>query len=351
MKNNIAIQFGANPKAFFNQMIEHLNNNLDSKLCQSVANLLSLDYANRLDSEPPLTEYISLCIERLKNHLGARVVLDNNFSESMTLFTAAITPEKNNDDDNSKSQEQSQDALIDTMIAELFSNLTPEEQANIKLVIKELLNGKDSKELMNMISSEPETFQKIVATAVEAKMPAKEMSNFAGERIGTLIEQSKQINKQAIGLQSVVGKITLAGGILAAASLGLVVGGFILPALIVPATIAAIKIGPAIGEKIATTIISNNSNIKEKTQAFDDAKIASTNIEEAISKSTQQTIEQNIEANIDKSVMTELSKEQIKSLAKTVDVTSIEAPTQELEADTKAKQASKSKDKPTARSI
>ena len=94
MKNNIAIQVGANSEPFYQQITEHFDNNISSNLCQSLANLLSLDYANRLRSEPPLNEYICTCLKRLKQHLGAQVILDNNFSEAMTLFTVAITPDK-----------------------------------------------------------------------------------------------------------------------------------------------------------------------------------------------------------------------------------------------------------------
>ncbi len=316
MKNNIAIQVGANPEPFFQQIIEHLDNNISSNLCQSLANLLSLDYANRLSAEPPLNEYIDGCLKRLKQYLGTRVILDNNFSEAMTLFTVAITPDKDPSNDKLNSQEQSQDALIESTISAVFGKLTPEEQQSIKLVIKDLLNSKDGEKLMNMMSSEPKIFQKIIINALEAKTPSKEISNIVSQKMGSLAEHSDQIKNKSEGLRSIVGKLALAGGILVAASLGLVVSGLALPALIVPATIAAIKIAPTIGEKIASNIINNNATIQNQTKQFEQAKILSTlpQINNIYEKTTEQP------------AISELSQEQVKSLAKTVDTTSIETP-------------------------
>ena len=318
MKNNIAIKLGANPQPFFELITEHLGNNISANLCKSLANLLSLDYANRLGGAPPLKIYIPTCLKRLKNHLGAQVILDNNFSETMTLFTIAITPEKESADNISNSQEQSQDALIEATISELFSNSTPEERRHIKLVIKDLLNSKDAEDLMNMISSEPKIFQKIIINAIEAKIKTKETSNIVRQHIGSLCEHSKQIRNKSEGLRSVVGKLALSGSILIAASLGLVVGGLALPALIVPATIAAIKIAPAIGERIAANVINNNTTIQNQTREFDKAKMSKPNM--FINKINKQTIEENIE----KSTLPELSQEQLKSLAKTVNIDSID---------------------------
>ena len=228
--------------------------------------------------------------------------------------------DKNPLDDKSNSQEQSQDALIESTISALFGDLTPEEQGHIKLVIKDLLNSKDGKELMNIISSEPKVFQKIIINAVEGKIPPKEISNIVSQHMETLADHSKQINNKSESLRSVVGKLALSGGILIAASIGLVVGGLALPALIVPMTIAAIKIAPAIGEKIAVNIINNNTTIQNQTREFDQAKIAT--ITTPINKINEQTIESTIE----KPNIPELSKEQVKSLAKSVDVTAIDTP-------------------------
>jgi hypothetical protein len=314
MKNNIAIKLGANPQPFFDLITEYLGNNISSNLCQSLANLLSLDYANRLGGEPPLKIYIHTCLKRLTNHLGAQAILDNNFSETMTLFAVAITPEKESADNISNSQEQSQDALIEATISELFSNSSPEERKHIKLVIKDLLNSKDGEDLINMISSEPKVFQKIIINSIDAKIKTKETSKIVRQHIGSLCEHSKQIKNKSEVLRSVVGKLALSGSILIAASLGLVVGGLALPALIVPATIAAIKIAPAIGERIAYNVINNNTTIQNQIREFDKAKMSNLPI---INKQT-------IEENIEKSTLPELSQEQVKYLAKTVSVNSID---------------------------
>lgn len=275
-----------------------------------------MDYANRLGAKPPLNKYIDSCLKRLKQYLGARVILDNNFSEAMTLFTVAITPDKDPSNDKLNSQEQSQDALVESTISAVFGELTQEEQQNIKLIIKDMLNSKDGEKLMDMMSSEPKIFQKIIINAVEAKIPSKEISNIVSQRMGSLIEYSDQIKNKSEDLRSTVGKLALSGGILIAASLGLVVSGFALPALIVPATITAIKIAPTIGEKIASNIINNNATIQKQTKQFDQAKALS----------TLPQINAIYEKITEKLPISELSQEQVKSLAKSVDVTTIETP-------------------------
>lgn len=183
-----------NYAAFCQKLFGHLSNNLDIILCQSVANLLALDYTNRLNSKPDLKNYINVCIERLKSHLGGCVILGHDFSEAMTLFIIAITL-KEDEEDNIKSQQQSQDALIDSTIDMLFNNLTTEERANIRLVIQELLNGKDGQKILDMIGSESKLFHEIVVNTMKNKIPTQEIPNIIRTQMESIINQSKQLHK------------------------------------------------------------------------------------------------------------------------------------------------------------
>ena len=240
MKNNIILPPGANPEAFQEYFLDFLGNNLSESLCRSISNLLAIDYSGRLESAPELKEYINICALRIKKHLGLKVVTDESFSSSMSLFTIAITPERDIDADDAKSQEQSQDALIDSVIETHFVNLSPEEATLIKSLMKELLNGKDGKEMMNAISSNPKLFYSVVVSALRENKKQKEVSEAIHQHLTTIISK----NRKQTGIKSLASKIAFAGGLMLAASTGLILGGLALPALIIPATAAAIKLAP-----------------------------------------------------------------------------------------------------------
>lgn len=310
MKNDIVLPPGVDPMPFFHQMTEHLSNNLDKKLCNSVSNLLAIDYANRLESKPSLEEYINICIKRLKKHLGMQVVLDNNFSITMTLFTVAITPEEETADNNNKKQEQLQvqDALIEATVTSLFGNMVPEEQSTIKLVLKDLLNSKDGKEFMNIINLNPKKLYSIITSALKTKKQQQEITKSVKIHLVNLMHQLKIIDKKVSGIKNTIGKIALAGSVIAAASIGLVVSGFVLPVLLVPTTIAAVKYGPVIGEKLGNNIAKNSSSIQRETNLLKRINTHNISAVKAINKTVELP-----------------SRNQVKFLAQSVDTKSIKS--------------------------
>lgn len=222
MKSDITLPPGVDPSPFYNELTKYLSYNLIIKLRTSVSNLLAIDYAGRLESEPPLDEHIDVCIGRLKKHLGPRIILNETFSSSMTLFTVAITPEKKVSDDNKQSQEQSQDALIDAVISSHFKDLSPQDREMIKEILRDVMNGKDGKELMNVIISDPKIFYSIVLNAAKAKKQQHEISEFVEMHLMRILSKTKQLDKKVGGIKNTIGKIALSAGLLVAASIGMV---------------------------------------------------------------------------------------------------------------------------------
>jgi len=305
MKNNITLPEGANPEAFQNYFLDFLGNNLSNSLCNSISNLLAIDYSGRLESAPNLKEYINLCALRIKKSLGLKVVTDESFSSAMTLFTIAITPERDIDEDDSISQEKSQDALIDSVIAVHFVNLSPKETTLIKSLMKELLNGKDGKEMMNAISSNPKLFYSVVVSALRENKKQKEVSEAIHQHLTTISSKDRQNEKQKTGVKSLSSQIALAGGLMIAASTGLILEGLALPALIIPATAAAIKLAPKLGEQTADSLSQNSTTIKPKDSKPLTNEPKTTNKDNSITKPT---------------VKPNLSKQELKDLVKTVDI-------------------------------
>jgi len=309
MKNDIKLPAGVDPKPFNLYFDKHLSNNLGEQLKRAISNLLAIDYSLRLKSIPQLEEYVNLCGSRLKKHLDQKIILNETFSSAMTLFAIAITPENQDDEDNAKSAEQSQDAVIESVISTHFGNLSHAEQQAIRLVLKDLLNGKDGKELMTIVMSDPKLFHSIVLSTVKAKKQQQEISESVGAHLNSILVQSKALNQKVTGFKSAFAKIALAGSVIVAASIGIVVGGLALPALVLPATLYAIKYGPALGEKIGNMVAQSVPTIVNETKNLNQLKEISKQIlidDPDLSKSTN--------------IKNELSQEKAKELAKTLEI-------------------------------
>jgi len=313
MSKAMELPEGVDPLPFINEITEHLGNNLNANVSKSVSNLLAIDYANRLNSDPDITEYVELCISRLKKHIGKEVVLDDGFSISMTLFTVAITPERDINDDNDKGQEQLQDALIDSVIESHFGDLSPEEQANIKIILKDLLNGKDGKKMMEIVVSDPKLFYSIVISAIKSQKRQKQVMEFIEDHLTKVMNQSNKIQSKSAGLKNTIGKLSLAGSVLIASSVGVVMGGLALPAIIVPAAIAAIKYGPVIGEKLGAGAVNQSSAIKKEISSLDQIKSASISTAQTLSKVQNKKVEKS------KPITKTLSTAKMKSIVNKID--------------------------------
>jgi hypothetical protein len=309
MRNEIKLPEGVNPKPFYLYFEEHLSNNLGDTLIHSISNLLAIDYSIRLKSAPELKEYVKLCGSRLKKHLDQKIIFNETFSSVMTLFAIAITPEKQTDEDNDKSIEQSQDAVIESIISSHFGDLSLKEQQIIRLVLKDLLSGKDGKELMSIVLSDPKLFHSTVLSAVQAKKQQQKISEFVVVQLNSILSQSKALDQKVTGFKSTFAKMAMVGSIIIAASIGVVVGGLALPVLVLPATLYAVKYGPSLGEKIGTIVAKNIPSIANETKNLNQLKNATKEVSIDTPKLKTST-----------AIKNELSQEKTKELAKTVEL-------------------------------
>lgn len=272
MKNDIFVELGANPETFFQKMNDYLRNNIDSDLCRSVANLLSIDYVTRLNLSPEINAYINICIKRLQKYLGARVILDHSLAETMELFAIAITEEKEDSGKSAKSQEQLIDTMIESILTESFGDLSPQEKNAMRSVIREIIHSKNKKDLLNMISSDPSLLKELIANTLKIKTPEKEITNTVITYLQKLSEQSKNLENQKTNIKNFAGKIAISVGLLATASLGFAFSGLVLPAIIIPTAIASINAAANIGEKAANNAIRKNSNVEHSSLVLKRAK-------------------------------------------------------------------------------
>ena len=301
MNTNLSLPSGVDPAPFKEYFLEYLGANLSESLCSSVANLLAIDYVGRLESKIDLDYHINECTLRIKKQLGLKVVTDESFSSVMSLFTIAITPERDIDTDDDKAQEQSHDALIDSIIATYFHDLTPEETAIIKSLMKEILNGKDGKEMMIVASSNPKLFYSIVVSAIREKNKLEEVLESVKLHLTQVMSKNKQQVKQQSGLKNLVSKLSLIGGLMLTASTGLVLGGLALPALILPATAAVVKLSPKLGEKATSSPEQEVMTVQKESKTIVNTLHATDK-----DNSITQSAEKNIEKKIDKTKLKDL---------------------------------------------
>lgn len=287
MKNNIDILKNIDNSAFLSKIKSHLGNNLNNYLITSLSNMLAIDYVNRLKKEPQIDEYAEKCVERLKKHLKHMVVTDESFAEVMTLFAIAITDKKEIGDELVNTQEKNQDILIDGLVTAHFSDLSPAEQKNVKEVLKALLNGRDGKEIMNFIHSDPKLFYSVVFSSYKEKTKQKEIMEVATINLNKIIADTKFINKKRNNIKTLTAKITMAAGLVAIASAGVAIGGLMLPALIVPAFALSAKFAPVVGEKVGEIIAQNNNMVQKKQTHLKDfmASIAQPELSQKLSHS------------------------------------------------------------------
>ena len=123
------------------------------------------------------------------------VVTDESFAGVMTLFAIAITDKKEIGDGLVNTQEKNQDILIDGLVADQFSDLSPTEQKNVKEVLRALLNGRDGKEIMNFIHSDPKLFYSVVFSAYKEKTKQKEIMEVVTINLNKIIADTKFINR------------------------------------------------------------------------------------------------------------------------------------------------------------
>jgi len=315
MKNkDIKLPENIEIKPFKEALLNSFKHNLTPTLCSSVSKLLAIDYSIRLASKLSPEDHLNNCVSKLRNYLGYKVVQEDDFSTSMTLFSVAISPEINSGNDKSTSQEQSVDEAIETIISAHFGQTSADDQAILRIVIRELLTGENNKEILNFINSDPKIFYSIVLTASKAKKKQKEIAEIAHVHINNILIKSKKIDQKISKIKSFSQQATLAGGLILAASAALLVGGLVMPALAVPAIIASVKLAPLLGDKIADININSNKFLKTEQKELNELKSKSISLDP-----------KDISQSITKEKAQEITKEKIQEITKDLAVHATES--------------------------
>ncbi len=314
MKNNLILPEGVDPRPFIDLFQDYLSNNLPSQLITSVSNLLAIDYRLRVKASIAISEYVVICCDRLRKHLGYRVILEEDFSAAMRMFTVAITPEKE-DDGEVLTQEQSQDIVVDSIIDAHFSNLSKEEQKLVRSVLLGMIQGGGGRELMNLAVSDPSLFNSRVVDALKGKKGEQMIIQELTSKVNELAINNQALQQKVGTFKGVFAKLAVVAGVALAASAGLMTGGALVPAMLIPGTIAVIKFAPIIGEKLGQTVARRSSVVQEM---HSDIK----SIKQDLSKA------HGIEMSTEVAIESTITKEQAKEILQSVEINVKQSETQ-----------------------
>lgn len=266
-----------NAQKFQSVITDVTRNNISGDLAMKVASLLALDYQHRLKSTPEITEYLNIICQRLKSSLGHRVFMDEDFSMAMTLFTIAITPEAEHELDKVE-QEKSLDAAIDAVINEHYGDLSLEEKAALKDILKELVNSKSLEEVISFVSSDPSFLKELVKTSIEGQRQKQEVLDFAKKHIQQILKQQKEVQQIKSGIKSFTSKVVMITSIITVSSLGIITGGLAFPVMAIPALAITARAAGKVSTKISEKVIENNKSIQLEYSKINNSKLATVSL-------------------------------------------------------------------------
>lgn len=279
---------------FKKDIINNFINNLTEITCSTLANMLAIDYAIRLNSKPEAKRYINTCISRLKNYLRLCVINDDSFSLALKLFVIMITPE---DENNQNISEQSQDIVAENLVEVYFGveKISSEEKAKIKNVFKVLLKEKNFDEIINYAQSHAKLFRTSLKYGINKYKTPNEISVYIQQEFSKVLEISSEFTRRSNFFKQTTGKIAGAACALLVGAISVTTAGAAFSIVVLPVSIFAVKYAPKIGEKIGELILNNDKAIKLEQNNINQiiAKISNNN-ENLLSQEKKQNIQKSI---------------------------------------------------------
>lgn len=253
-----------NTTLFKKDIINNFINNLTEITCSTLANMLAIDYAIRLNSKPEAGKYINKCVQRLKNHLKLRVINDDSFSVALKLFAIMITPEDENNQDKNNILEQSQDIIAENLVGIYFEaeKISIEEKVKIKNVFKSLLKEKNFDNIINYAHSHTKLFRTSLIYAINKYNSTNEINTYIQQEFNKILQISSKFTKKNDSFKQATGKIAGAVCALLVGAISVATAGAAFSIMVVPASIFAIKYAPKFGEKIGELLLNNDKAIK-----------------------------------------------------------------------------------------
>lgn len=252
---------------FKKPIYQNFSSNIENKTLDTLSNMLAIDYEIRLQDSIDLDVHADQCVENLKKFLkNKKTFKDNDFSSAVMLFSIAIAAEKKTDHekDNKIDKQEGLDQVIETLISMHFTGITKEERSRLRFVLKDLLNGTDIAHILNYIHSEPKLIKAVVMSAFKKYQTQIEINNYVKNTLSKIIAKTVKIEKKITKFKQLSGKVFTATCLIGTGFAAMFTGGLALPALILPAAVLSVTLGPKIGASIGGALKSFLPSIKEE---------------------------------------------------------------------------------------
>lgn len=263
-----------NPQIFLLPLENMLSNNLPKKSITTLANMLALDYYNRLNSSLEIKNYAMKCAHKLKNYLKNKIIINESFSTLLELFTIIISPDEDHGEkkDNILTQEQIYDVIVDLLIAKFLTDVSPADLLKVKSAIKELLTQHNNTDIINYISSEPDLVKNLFHNALNLKEKQNQLNQYIITELDNVLNKTIRHERKVNLFIHSASKLATALSSIGLLAIGAVFIGPILPFIIIPATILSLKYAPTIGEKIGERILNIDADMRREAHLINELK-------------------------------------------------------------------------------
>lgn len=237
-----------------------LEDNLPHYIISTVSNMLALYYAadeGLRKIEPDLQKYSNKCAGRVKSFLQEKVILEEDFNTSISLFAIAITPRLPATEDlPSLNKVLDQEKASDVIgLAILGEEADTEDLKLLCDVIDTIGEGAGAHNIIDFMGANPD----IVLSLLRGKK--RNIDEIADILTKAAITSAKAVSitadfAQIAGLVT-CSMIAFVGNILAVSSFTSIAA-----AVIIPVSIAALKYGAELGEKIGAKLAKFEQGFK-----------------------------------------------------------------------------------------
>ena len=137
-----------------------LRENLSEYFLSTISNMLAMNYM--LDSSTSksenIHEYASICATKLKNYLQSQILLEDSFSEALSLFVVAISPEVKEEQNHQLLDQLKDKSLVSSIVSsQCLSSLeaSAKEHSAVAELVSEVLSNSGSQDLLDLMVSNP----------------------------------------------------------------------------------------------------------------------------------------------------------------------------------------------------
>lgn len=237
-----------------------LEDNLSPYIISTVSNMLALYYAadeGLRKIEPDLQKYSDKCAGRVKSFLQRKVILDENFNTSMSLFVIAITPDLPPTEDlPNLNKIMDQEKLSEVMTLSILGKESdPQDLEILEEVLETILEIPGYKKVLDFIGANPDIVLKIL------RDKKQKIDDIADILTKAAISSTKAMSVTS-GFAQLAGLVTcsmmaVVGNIIAVSSFTAIAA-----AVIIPVSIVALKYGAELGEAIGSKLAQFEKSFK-----------------------------------------------------------------------------------------